>query len=137
MYGISKLIIENNKASNKNIMSFCNSNAPIMINCKDGQAHKDKYLDSSTKINSKEMLMCSIIKKILSQRKHHVKNDSSGTHYRKAINNVKVRKIGQTPRSMPQGKKCWYPVICQGTRSTMYARKSLVLRNTHVKYHSS
>ena len=35
---------------------------PIMANSKDGQDHKDKYLDTSRKILSKmqEMLMCNI-----------------------------------------------------------------------------
>ena len=31
---------------------------PIMANSKDGQSHKDKYLDTSRKILSQEMLMC-------------------------------------------------------------------------------
>ena len=31
---------------------------PIMANSKDGQGHKDKYLDTSRKILSREMLMC-------------------------------------------------------------------------------
>ena len=30
---------------------------PIMANSKDGQGHKDKYLDTSRKILSQEMLM--------------------------------------------------------------------------------
>ena len=31
---------------------------PIMANSNDGQGHKDKYLDTSRKILSQEMLMC-------------------------------------------------------------------------------
>ena len=31
---------------------------PIMANSKDGQVHKDKYLNTSTKILSQEMLIC-------------------------------------------------------------------------------
>ena len=33
---------------------------PIMANSKDGQGHKDKYLDTSRKILSQEMLMCNM-----------------------------------------------------------------------------
>ena len=33
---------------------------PIMANSKDGQGHKDKYLETSRKILSQEMLMCNI-----------------------------------------------------------------------------
>ena len=33
---------------------------PIMVNSKDGQGHKEKYLDISRKILSEEMLMCNI-----------------------------------------------------------------------------
>ena len=33
---------------------------PIMANSKDGQGHKDKYLDPSRKILSQEMLMCNM-----------------------------------------------------------------------------
>ena len=33
---------------------------PIMANSKDGQGHKDKYLDTSSKILSQKMLMCKI-----------------------------------------------------------------------------
>ena len=32
--------------------------SPIMTNSNDGQGHKDKYLDTSRKILSQEMLMC-------------------------------------------------------------------------------
>ena len=31
-----------------------------MANFKDGQGHKDKYLDTCTKILSQEMLMCNM-----------------------------------------------------------------------------
>ena len=31
-----------------------------MANSKDGQGHKDKYLDTSRKILSQEMLMCNM-----------------------------------------------------------------------------
>ena len=33
---------------------------PIMANSKDGQGHKDKYLDTSRNILSQEMRMCSM-----------------------------------------------------------------------------
>ena len=33
---------------------------PIMANSKDGQGHKDKYLNTSRKILLKEMLMCNM-----------------------------------------------------------------------------
>ena len=33
---------------------------PIMANSKDVQSHKDKYLDTSRKILSQEMLMCKL-----------------------------------------------------------------------------
>ena len=33
---------------------------PIMANSKDGQGHKDKYLDTSRKILSQEMLICNM-----------------------------------------------------------------------------
>ena len=33
---------------------------PIMAKTKDGQGHKDKYLDFSRKILSQEMLMCNM-----------------------------------------------------------------------------
>ena len=33
---------------------------PIMTNSKDGQGHKDKYLDTSRKIMSQEMLLCNM-----------------------------------------------------------------------------
>ena len=33
---------------------------PIMANSKDCQDHKDKYLDTSSKILSQEMLMCNM-----------------------------------------------------------------------------
>ena len=33
---------------------------PIIANSKDGQGHKDKYLDTSRKIVSQEMLMCNM-----------------------------------------------------------------------------
>ena len=32
----------------------------IMANSKDGQGHKDRYLDTSSKILSQEMLMCNM-----------------------------------------------------------------------------
>ena len=32
----------------------------IMANSKDDQCHKDKYLDTSRKISSQEMLMCNM-----------------------------------------------------------------------------
>ena len=41
-------------------MCLCNTNAPDMANSKYGQGHKDKYLDSSRKILSREMLMCNM-----------------------------------------------------------------------------
>ena len=52
---------------------------PIMANSKDGQGHKDKYLDTSRIIVSEEMLMCNM--KAL-----------DSTHYLKVINKVKVFK---------------------------------------------
>ena len=33
---------------------------PIMANSKDGQGHKDKYIDTSRKILLQEMLMCNM-----------------------------------------------------------------------------
>ena len=33
---------------------------PLMTNSKDGQVHKDKYLDTSTKILSQEMIICNM-----------------------------------------------------------------------------
>ena len=33
---------------------------PIMSNSKDGQGHKDKYLDTSTKTSSQEILVCNM-----------------------------------------------------------------------------
>ena len=33
---------------------------PIMANSEDGRGHKDKYLDTSRKILSQEMLMCNM-----------------------------------------------------------------------------
>ena len=33
---------------------------PIMANSKDSQDHKDKYLDTSRKILSQEMIMCNM-----------------------------------------------------------------------------
>ena len=39
----------------------CEAQMPlIMANSKDGQGHKDKYLDTSRKILSPEMLMCNM-----------------------------------------------------------------------------
>ena len=42
----------------KNKMCFQNTNAPIMINSKDGQVYMGKYLDTSRKILSQEMTIC-------------------------------------------------------------------------------
>ena len=39
-----------------------------------------------------------------------MKCENSGTHCLKVINNF--QKIGQTPRSVLQGQKCWYPRKC-------------------------
>ena len=39
---------------------FVKQMPPIMANSKDGQGHKDKYLDTSRKILSQEMLMCNM-----------------------------------------------------------------------------
>ena len=39
---------------------FVNHKCPMMANSKDGQGHKDKYLDTSRKILSLEMIMCNI-----------------------------------------------------------------------------
>ena len=33
---------------------------PIMANSKDGQGHKDKYLDTSKKILSQQILICNM-----------------------------------------------------------------------------
>ena len=50
-------------------LSFCRSKTgcvcetqmpSIMTNSKDGQVHKDKYLDTSTKILSQEMIICNM-----------------------------------------------------------------------------
>ena len=34
--------------------------SPIMANSKDDQGHKDKYLNTGTKILSQEMIICNI-----------------------------------------------------------------------------
>ena len=51
---------------------------PIMANSKDGQGHNDKYLDTSRKILSQEMLMCNM--------------KSSNIYYLKVIINVNFKK---------------------------------------------
>ena len=48
----------------------CNATKDLHMNSEDGQGHKDKYLDTSRKILSQEMLMCNMkalifIKKIM------------------------------------------------------------------------
>ena len=44
-----------------NTRCVCETQMPtIMANSKDGQGHKDKYLDTSRKIVSQEMLMCNM-----------------------------------------------------------------------------
>ena len=75
----------------------------IMPNSKDGQDHKDKYLDISRKILSQEMLLCNmkalifILKKMKPQkglltRNTHVKYQSSSTHCSKVIRKGRVFK---------------------------------------------
>ena len=54
-----------------------------MANSKDGQVHKDKYIDTSTKILSQEGLVT---------KNTHVKYQSSSTHSSKVISKVKVFK---------------------------------------------
>ena len=39
---------------------FVKQMPPIMANSKDGQGHKDKYLDNRGKVLSQKMLMCNI-----------------------------------------------------------------------------
>ena len=41
-------------------MCLGNINAPIMANSKGGIGHKDKYLDTSTKMLLQEMFMCNM-----------------------------------------------------------------------------
>ena len=90
---------------------------PIMANSKDGQGHKDRYLDTSGKILSQEMLRCNMkslaltVQKLLARLKFskngsnsrvkvkgllkgntRLKYQSSSTHYSKFINKVKVFK---------------------------------------------
>ena len=62
-----------------------------MANSNDGQGHKDKYLDTSRKILSQEMLMCNM-KALIFIIKLEV------------MTNVNQKK-GQTPRSRSQGEK--------------------------------
>ena len=94
--------------------------APIMTNSNDGRDHKDKYYDTSTKINSQKMIMCDmdttsnicyfklwsmsinflkIGKKVRSKglcpssktlSKRIFKGNSSSTHFSIVINKVKV-----------------------------------------------
>ena len=57
---------------------------PIMANSKDGQGHKDKYLDTSRKILSQEMLMCNMkalifIQKIMKPRKGLITKNGSNS----------------------------------------------------------
>ena len=69
-----------------------------MANSKDGQGHKNKYLDTGRKILSQEMLMCNMKALIFKPRKGlitrniHVKYQSSSTHCSKVISNVKIFK---------------------------------------------
>ena len=61
--------------------------------------------------------------KVKYQQKDIISRRISGNHCSEVISKVKVfKKMGQTPRSRSQGKKCWY------------AQKDLVTKNTHVKY---
>ena len=54
-----------------------------MADSKNGQGHKDKYLDTSRKILSQEMLLC----------------NSSNIYYLEVVTNVNLKQKGQTSRS--------------------------------------
>ena len=124
-----------------------------MANSKYGQGHKDKYIDTSRKILSREMLMCnmkalmfliyklwpkSILKKIGQMSRTIGLIPTEGIFIRNMesliskifYSKTTVEKLlhcskVKTPRSWSQGQKCWY------------LRNGLVTRNTSVKYESS
>ena len=62
-----------------------------MANFKDGQGQKDRYLDTSRKILSQEMLMC-IIKAL-------------ALTVQKLLAGINFQTMGQTPRLRSQGNK--------------------------------
>ena len=84
---------------------------PIMANSKDGQDHKDKYLEDLHWRNANvqyESSYSNIYLKIMKlfTRTTHVKYQNSSTHCSKIMSKVKVfKKMGQAPRSKSQGQK--------------------------------
>ena len=101
---VTNRIAAYHKLNTKGTKCVCDTQMPpIMDNSKDGQGHKDKYLDTSRKILSQETLMCNMkalifILKLMKPRKGlitrntHVKYQSSNPHYSKVISKVKVFK---------------------------------------------
>ena len=119
-------------------------------NFKDGQGHKDKYLDPSTKIMSQGMFLCNIKAqnliillwfffnvKLMSRSKGLVPPKWSYISQGVFMWNIKtwgltVQKLfamlkfsENRSNSKVKGKKCWYP------------QKDLVTKNTYVKYQIS
>ena len=66
---------DNNQYSAKT-RCVCETQMPPIM-AKDGQGHKDKYLDTSRKILSQEMLMCNMKALALQGQGHRVKNHGS------------------------------------------------------------
>ena len=105
-----------------------------MVHSKDGQGHKDKYLDTSKTILSQEMLMCNMKALIFI-----IKNDTESsyhkdysfeisklvTHYFKFISKIKIFKK-------------WFKLQGQcHCVNKRYPRKDFITRYAHVKYKSS
>ena len=64
-----------------NKMSLWNTNTSIRANSKDSQGHKEKYLDTSMTILSKEMLMCNMKALIFILKNNETKERSYHKEY--------------------------------------------------------
>ena len=103
----------------KGQIRFCETQMPqIMPNSKDGQDYKDKYLDTSRKILSQEMLMCNMKAlifinywqqlrpmSIFFKRVKRSKGLLPTVQHSLLLARLQFSKKGQTPRSRSQGKK--------------------------------
>ena len=101
---VTNRIAAYHKLNTKGTRCVCETQMPpIMDNSKDGQGHKDKYLDTSRNILSQETLMCNmkaliLILKLMKRRKGlitgniQMKYQSSSTHGSDVISKVKIFK---------------------------------------------
>ena len=70
---------------------------PIMANSKDGQGHKDKYLDTSRKTLSQEMLICNIkaLALTLQKLKARLKFSKNGSNSKVKVTGSKIDTYGK------------------------------------------